>query len=105
MMGGGNMAGMSAEHDDAVTLREALAGYALADEVIEHERADWLERLTADESRAIFRELWRVWSRSAQDGDQAALHRLKVEELLERRRRLDRFAEGYAAEVRRERSA
>ena len=96
---------MSTERDDAMALREALAGYALADAMIEHERAAWLEQLTAEESRAIFRDLWRVWSRSAQDGDQAALHRLKIEELLERRRRLDRFAEGRAAEVRHERSA
>jgi hypothetical protein len=32
---------------DRVSLREALAGYALADEVMQNERAAWLERLTA----------------------------------------------------------
>ena len=96
---------MNANRDDsAPTLREALAGYALADEVIGRERAAWLERLTPQESLAIFKALWRVYARSAPDGDQTALHRLKVEELLERRRRLDRFAEGYAAEAQHERS-
>jgi hypothetical protein len=98
---------MSAKCDylDPVALRETLAGYALADEVIGNERADWLERLTPDESRAIFRTLWRVWTRSAPDGDLAALDRLKVEELVERRHRMDCLAAGYGPEVHNERPA
>lgn len=96
---------MNANRDDsAPTLREALAGYALADEVIGRERAAWLERLTAEESLASFQELWRAWSCSTPDGDLAALDRLKIEGLVERRRRMDRFAEGYAAEAQHERS-
>lgn len=87
---------------DRITLREALAGYALADEVIASERAAWLARLTPAESLADFRELWRVWNCSTPDGDLAALDRLKIKELIERRQRIDLLASRYGSKVHRE---
>jgi hypothetical protein len=90
---------------DSVALREAQAGYALADEVSASERAVWLERLTPAESLASFRELWRVWSRSTPDGDLAALDRLKIQELVERRHRMDCLATRRESKVHREQPA
>ena len=46
---------------DATLVRETLAGYAAANDVIEAERIEWLANLSNDEARAIDRSLYASW--------------------------------------------
>lgn len=46
---------------DAVVIREALAGYQAANDVVEAERRERLASMTDDEARAIDRELYGYW--------------------------------------------
>ena len=51
---------------DETVIREALAGYAVANEVIEGEHVARLQRMTLDEARVIWRDLVTSWETSPQ---------------------------------------
>lgn len=79
---------------DPVAIREALAGYAAANEVVEAERREQLARMTTAEALAIWRDL--AGSFNARPELHENLDRLdlwQVEGLLTIRRALDRLAD------------
>jgi hypothetical protein len=60
----------------AAVIREILAGYARADECIEHERADRLARLTPEDARRIWDDLVASWRPTPAEA--ASLERLTL---------------------------
>ncbi|MDW8319218.1 MAG: hypothetical protein RMN53_15410 [Anaerolineae bacterium] len=79
---------------NAQAVREALAGYALADDAIEAERQAALATMTTEEAMAVWRDLMRGFNERPQL--QQGLDRLdlwQVEGLLAIRRALDLMAE------------
>lgn len=80
---------------NAVVIREALAGYAVANEVIEAERREGLATMTDEEARDIDRQLYASWQ-SLPDWARVGLERLdlfQLESLLAMRRAFQRMAE------------
>lgn len=74
-------------------LREMLAGYDVANEVIKQEKREWLQGMTPAESWAVFEGL-AAFGRRLQ-GDPASLHvfeERRIEELLHMRRILEKAA-------------
>lgn len=79
---------------DPTLLREALAGYAAVNEVVEAERQATLSRMTRDEALAIWRDLMQGFNEHPER--HRHLERLdlwQVEGLVALRRALDRMAE------------
>lgn len=80
---------------NADVIREALAGYAVANEVIEAERRKGLATMTDEEARDIDRQLYASWQ-SLPDWARVGLERLdlfQLESLLAMRRAFQRMAE------------
>lgn len=83
---------------DKQAIREALAGYAAAAEVIERERIQCLRQMTPEESRRIYADLvafHQHWKETLSDSDREGLERLaqhRLEEKLALRRALDKVA-------------
>lgn len=80
-------------------LREMIAGYEAANEVIKEEKREWMQGMTPAESWEAFEDLM-VFGRILQ-GDPTTLHvfeQRRIEELLHRRQILDEIAraQGYA---------
>lgn len=76
-------------------LREALAGYAAANEVIREEKREWMQRMTPAESWQAFENLV-AFGRVLQ-GDPTTLHvfeKRRIEELLHMRQIFDKVARG-----------
>lgn len=79
---------------DAAAIREALAGYALANEVIETERQATLAQMTSEDALAIWRDLMKGFNkRPEMCRDLDRLDLWQVEGLLTIRRALDLMAE------------
>ena len=79
---------------DPAVIRETLAGYAAANEVVEAERQRMLARLTREEALAIWRDLMKGFNEHPER--QRHLDRLdlwQAEGLVALRRALDRLAE------------
>jgi hypothetical protein len=79
---------------DPAVIRETLAGYAAANEVVEAERQRMLARLTREEALAIWRDLMKGFNEHPER--QRHLDRLdlwQAEGLVALRRVLDRLAE------------
>ncbi|PKO24190.1 MAG: hypothetical protein CVU38_00095 [Chloroflexi bacterium HGW-Chloroflexi-1] len=73
-------------------IREALAGYAAANEVIENERMERLAHLMPEQSRAIFDDLVRGWELSTQSKDNPErLDMWRVETLITVRRAFEKM--------------
>jgi hypothetical protein len=74
-------------------LREILEGYARADAFFREERRTALPRLTPEQAWATFRALWRVVAQAERkQPERQSLDILKVEGLIQLRRKLDRLA-------------
>lgn len=79
---------------DAAAIRDALAGYALANEVIEAERQATLARMTREDALATWRDLMRGFNeRPEMRQNLDRLDLWQVEGLLTIRRALDLMAE------------
>ncbi len=77
----------------ADVIREALAGYAAANEIIENERMERLAHLMPEQSHAIYDDLVAGWESSAQSKD--GLERLdlwRVETIVAVRRAFEKMA-------------
>lgn len=78
---------------EGTVIREALAGYAMANEVVEGERVARLQQMTLDEARAIWRDLVAGWEAAPQTTD--GLERLamwRVETLVAVRQAFEKVA-------------
>jgi hypothetical protein len=73
-------------------IREALAGYARANEVIENERIERLERMTSEQARAIYDELVETWWGSASREGSERLDLWRAETLIAVRRAFEQLA-------------
>lgn len=83
---------------DAAAIREALAGYAIANEVIEAERQTTLAHMTRENAQATWRDLMKGFNERPEM--QRNLDRIdlwQVEGLLTIRRALDLMAEATKA--------
>lgn len=79
---------------DPVVLREALAGYAIANEVTEAERRATLAHMTHDEALAIWRDLMKGFNgRPEMHRNLDRLDLWQVEGLMTVRRALDLMSE------------
>ena len=76
----------------AKTIREALAGYARANEVIEDERIERLAQLAPAEARAIYDDLVNGWQPPASAEEQERLDLWRAETLVAVRRAFDKLA-------------
>lgn len=79
---------------DPVVLREALAGYAIANEFMEAELIQQLASMTDDEARAIDRDLYAFWAGLpawTREGLER-LEPLQLESLLAARQAFERMA-------------
>lgn len=85
---------------DAVAIREALAGYALANDALEAEREATLAAMSNEEALAAWRELMRGFNeRSAAQQGLDRLDLWQLEGLLAVRRALDLMAETLKGEA------
>jgi hypothetical protein len=78
---------------EAQVVREALAGYAAANEVTEAERIVRLARMTPDEARSMYDSLVATWAQARMP--QAELRRLdrwRMKTLLDIRRAFEQLA-------------
>lgn len=83
---------------DAAAIREALAGYALANEVIEAERQATLARMTPEDALATWRDLMKGFNeRPEMRRNLDRIDLWQVEGLLTIRRALDLMAEANMA--------
>ena len=73
---------------------EMVRAYAAAGDFLEAERRQKLANMTLEESRAIFEELYALWSQTGREagGIGEALNRLKVDHLIEQRYIFERLA-------------
>ncbi len=73
---------------------EMIQAYAAAGDFLEAERRQKLANMTQEESRAIFEELYALWSQAGREagGVWGALNRLKVDHLTEQRRIFEQLA-------------
>jgi hypothetical protein len=78
-------------------IREALAGYARANEVIENERMERLARMTPEQARAIYDELVETWWASASREGSERLDLWRAETLIAVRRAFEQLARGQGA--------
>ena len=73
-------------------IREALAGYARANEVIENERMERLARMTPEQARAIYDELVETWWGSASREGSERLDLWRAETQIAVRRAFEQLA-------------
>jgi hypothetical protein len=74
-------------------ISELIQGYEKANEFIVAERIAFLTTLTPQESLTIFCSLWQTGKQlNGPKGDQDALERRKITELIDRRNAFDRLA-------------
>ena len=78
-------------------IREALAGYARANEVIENERMERLARMTSEQARAIYDELVGTWWASASREGSERLDLWRAETLIAVRRAFEQLARAQGA--------
>jgi|WetSurMetagenome_2_1015567.scaffolds.fasta_scaffold21309_5 hypothetical protein len=78
-------------------IREALAGYARANEVIENERMERLARMTPEQARAIYDELVETWWGSASREGSERLDLWRAETLIAVRRAFEQLARAQGA--------
>jgi hypothetical protein len=78
-------------------IREALAGYARANEVIENERMERLARMTSEQARAIYDELVETWWGSASREGSERLDLWRAETLIAVRRAFEQLARAQGA--------
>ncbi len=78
-------------------IREALAGYARANEVIENERMERLARMTSEQARAIYDELVETWWGSASREGSEKLDLWRAETLIAVRRAFEQLARAQGA--------
>jgi hypothetical protein len=78
-------------------IREALAGYARANEVIENERMERLARMTPEQARAIYDELVETWWASASREGSERLDLWRAETLIAVRRAFEQLARAQGA--------
>ena len=78
-------------------IREALAGYARANEVIENERMDRIARMTSEQARAIYDELVETWRGSASREGSERLDLWRAETLIAVRRAFEQLARAQGA--------
>ena len=78
-------------------IREALAGYARANEVIENERVERLARMTSEQARAIYDELVETWWGSASREGSERLDLWRAETLIAVRRAFEQLARAQGA--------
>lgn len=72
---------------------ELLQGYEKANDFLTAERIAFLKNLTPKESLAIFNSLWQTGKQlNGPIGDQNALEKRKIAELMDRRNAFDRLA-------------
>ena len=81
----------------ATLIREALAGYARANEVIENERMERLARMTSEQARAIYDELVETWWVSTSREGSERLDLWRAETLIAVRRAFEQLARGQGA--------
>ena len=81
----------------AYLIRETLAGYARANEVIENERMERLARMTSEQARAIFDELVETWWASAAREGSERLDLWRAETLIAVRRAFEQLARAQGA--------
>jgi hypothetical protein len=82
---------------EANLIREALAGYARANEVIENERLERLARMTSEQARAIYDELVETWWGSASREGSERLDLWRAETLIAVRRAFEQLARAQGA--------
>ncbi|MFQ5824956.1 MAG: hypothetical protein ACE5JB_12950 [bacterium] len=76
-------------------IRDQLAGYKVMNEFVQQEQRRNLPKMTPEESKEIYIELLKIWEHSQkQNHDMGNLDRLRIQELVERRRLFDKIAEG-----------
>jgi hypothetical protein len=78
-------------------IREALAGYARANEVIENERMERLARMTSEQARAIYDELVETWWGSASREGSERLDLWRAATLIAVRRAFEQLARAQGA--------
>ena len=78
-------------------IREALAGYARANEVIENERMERLARMTSEQARAIYDELVETWWASPSREGSERLDLWRAETLIAVRRAFEQVARAQGA--------
>lgn len=81
----------------AELIREILAGYARADEVIENERMERLAHVTPEESRAIYDDLVEGWHPTLSPTEMERLDLWRAETLIAVRRAFDKLAKAQGA--------
>jgi hypothetical protein len=78
---------------DRHEVRETLAGYGRANDVMDEERAEWLRNLTVEEAFRIYEDLCETAERFPLSADEAeSLHQWRMETLLAMRRAFDAVA-------------
>jgi hypothetical protein len=78
-------------------IREALAGYARTNEVIENERMERLAHMTSEQARAIYDELVETWWGSASREGSERLDLWRAETLIAVRRAFEQLARAQGA--------
>jgi len=76
----------------AELIRETLAGYARANEVIEDERMERFAHMTPEESRAIYDDLVEGWHPTTSSTEMEWMDLWRAETLVAIRHALDRLA-------------
>jgi hypothetical protein len=78
-------------------IREALAGYARANEMIENERMERLAHMTSEQARAIYDELVGTWWGSTSREGAERLDLWRAETLIAVRRAFEQLARAQGA--------
>ena len=88
---------------DKKIVTDTLAGFAIANELIEQERIERLKRLTPEEARATFADLvatYRRWSAANHEANDEGLRRLerwRLQEKIAVRQAFDRIAQAQGS--------
>ncbi|MFQ5865316.1 MAG: hypothetical protein ACE5IW_08830 [bacterium] len=76
-------------------IRDQFAGFKLMNEFVRKEQRQKLPKMTPEESKEIYIELLKIGEHSQkQNRDMGNLDRLRIQELVERRRLFDKIAAG-----------
>ncbi|MFQ5639942.1 MAG: hypothetical protein ACE5IR_18335 [bacterium] len=85
-------------HDPKVKqlIRDQIEGYKEMNEFVQDEQRKNLPKMTPEESKAIYEELWQVWENSQKQNplDMRQMDRLRIKALIHRRRLFDKIAAG-----------
>ena len=80
-------------------IREQLAGFKKMNEFVREEKRHKFPTMTAERSREIYEGLWSMWEFTrAKYPDYKKTDRLRIRDLVERRRIWDLIAKGLASE-------